>query len=126
MFVCFRMIFFHYRPFNIVCYICIFLMTIYISTTQYFCCVACGLNRFCDFQTVFLKLLQEDRNISLFDRWHRFQFLLHILNFGFGTDSGENNYCLLHSYTRIQWFWVEATIYYVLLLLTIYCSCSCN
>ena len=35
MFVCFRMIIFHYRPFNIVCYICIFLMTIYFDSAVF-------------------------------------------------------------------------------------------
>ena len=40
------------------------LMTIYISTTQHFCCVACGWNLFYNFQTVFQKL-QCSENVSL-------------------------------------------------------------
>ena len=104
----------------------ILLMTIYLSTTQYFCCIACGWNRFYNIQTILWKLLQQFRDISLFHNWLHFQHLLYKLNLGFGNVSKENKYFSLYCCTHVWWFWFNVTIYYALLLLMIYCSCSCN
>ena len=75
---------------------------------------------------VLWKLLQQVRNISFFHRWLHFQHLLDILNLRFGTDPEEGKYFSLYSCIHIWWFWVGVTIYYAVLLLRIYCSCSCN
>ena len=71
-------------------------------------------------------MYHQVQNISLLHRWLHFQHLLYILNLGFDTDSGEDKYFLLYSCTHIRWFRVGITIYYALLLLTMYCLCSCN
>ena len=70
-------------------------------------------------------MLQQVQNISFFHRWFHFQHLPYILILGTGTDS-EENYSSLYSCIHIWWIWVGVTIHNALLLLMIYCSCSCD
>ena len=85
------------------------------------CCL--WLKSFLWFPNRSLKVVAATPKYIFFHRWLHFQHVLDILNLGFALTLKRTS--SFHS-TVTSIFWVGVTIYHVLLLLRIYCSCSCN
>ena len=76
------------------------IMTIYISTTQHFCCVACGWNFFMISKPLFKSCCRKSE-IHVCFKLDSFSLMLYILNLEFATNFEEDRYFLLYSCIHI-------------------------
>ena len=96
----------------------------FVNSVFLLCCL--WLKTFLWFPNRSLKIVAASPKYIFSHRWFQFQHLFYILYLEFDTNSGEDKYYSLYICIYIWCFWVAVTIYYTLLLLTIYRSCSCN